>query len=81
MFLSTKDNIDAYKPVPVVNLPPMRFIGVKKNQGITGIIQGYWEPEILVALITTVGVPVKEALAEIVMKVRKGVIKMECGDK
>ena len=27
VFLFTKDNMEAYKPVPVVNLPPVSFIG------------------------------------------------------
>ena len=27
VVLFTKDNMDAYKPVPVLNIPPVRFIG------------------------------------------------------
>ena len=57
--------MDADKPVPVVNLSPVKCIGVPTNQGITVNIQGSWCPEILVAVITTVGVPVEEALDDI----------------
>ena len=56
--------MNADKPVPVVNIPPVKCIG---HQVITGNIQGSWYPEISVAVITTVGVPVEEALADIVM--------------
>ena len=73
--------MDAHKPVPVVNLPPMRFIGSPTNQVITGNIQVAWKPEILVAAITTVGVPVDNALDEIGMKSRNVVIHLECGVK
>ena len=60
--------MDADKPVPVVNLPPVKFIGITKNQGRTGNIQGDWYSEISVAGIPTVGVPVKEDLADIGIK-------------
>ena len=39
VVLFTKYNVDAYKPVPVVNMPPVRFIGGPIIQGITGSIQ------------------------------------------
>ena len=67
--------MDADKPVPVVDLPPVKFIGITTNQGITGNIQGDWYPE-LVAVITTVGVPVEEDLAYIGMKSRNVVIHL-----
>ena len=73
--------MDTDKPVPVVILPPVRFIAGPRSQGITGIIQGYWDPEISVAIITTVGIPVKEALADIVMKTRNVVIHMKYDSK
>ena len=44
VFLFTIDNMDANKPVPVVKLPPVRFIGGTISQGITSIIQGSWDP-------------------------------------
>ena len=47
----TKEKMEADKPVPVVNLPPVGFIGAPPRQGITGSIQGYWDPEILIAVI------------------------------
>ena len=78
MVLFTKYNIDTYKPVPVVNIPPMRFIGGLTRQGRTVSIHGAWEPEISVAVITTVGVPVEEALDDIGMKSINVVINMEC---
>ena len=68
--------MDADKPVPVVNLPPVKFIGINTNQGITGNIQGDWYPEISVAVITTVGIPVEEDLAYIGMKSRNVVISL-----
>ena len=50
--------MDADKPGPVVNLPPVKFIGGPTKQGITGNVQGAYYTEISVALIATVGVPV-----------------------
>ena len=70
--------MDADKPVPVVNIPSVRLISATKKQGRICSIRGAWDPEILVAVITTVGVPVEEALADIVMKAKKLVIHMEC---
>ena len=43
--LFTKENIYADKPVPVVNLPPVRFIGAPTRQGIIVSIQGDCYPE------------------------------------
>ena len=50
--------MDADRPTQVVNLPPVRFIGAPTIQRRTGSIQGAWEPERLLAVITTVGEPV-----------------------
>ena len=58
MVLFTEYEMDIYKLVPVVNLPPVRFIGSTRNQGRTGNIQGSWDPEILVAVNNTVSVRV-----------------------
>ena len=58
LVLFTKENMGVDKPVPVVNIPPMRFIGNPTRQGRTGSIQVTQDPEISVAVITMVGVPV-----------------------
>ena len=77
MVLFTKEIMDADKPVLVVNLPPLSFLGGPTQQRITGSIQGYWDPERLVTVVTTVGVLVEEALADIGMNSRKVVVRME----
>ena len=46
VVLLMKENINADKHVPVVNLPPVRFIGGHTSQGRTGSIYGCWDPEI-----------------------------------
>ena len=66
------------KPVPVVILPPVRFIGGPTSQVRTVRIQGYWDPKRSVAVITTVRITVEEALDDIEMKTRYLVIHMEC---
>ena len=76
MVLLTNNNMGADKPVPVVILPHVSFIGVPTRHGITGSIQGSWEPEISVSVITTVGI--LEALDDIGTKTRNMVIHMEC---
>ena len=78
VVLFTKDNMDVDKPVLVVILPPVRFIGGPTIQVKTGAIQVSCDPEISVAVITTVGLPVEEYLADIGMKTRNVVIHMEC---
>ena len=65
VVLSTKENMNTYKPVTVVIIPPVRFIAAPKRQGITGSIHGSWDPERPVAVINTVGIPVEEAMAYI----------------
>ena len=79
MVLFTKENMDTDKPVPVVILPPVMFIGIPTSQLRTGSIQGSWEPEIPVAVITTVGMPVEDDFDYIGIKNRNVVIHMECG--
>ena len=69
------------KPDPVVNLPPMKFIGIPTNQGRTGNIQGACYSVISVSVITTVGVPVEGDLSHIVMKSINVVIHLEFGGK
>ena len=78
MVLFKKDHIDSDIPGPVVILPPVRFIGAPRRQGRTGIIQGSWDPEISLSVITTVWIPVEEALVDIGMKTKNLVIHMEC---
>ena len=58
VVLFTKENMDVDKPVIVLNLPPVKFKGIPSKQGRTGNIQGAWDPDILVSVITNVGVPV-----------------------
>ena len=79
MFLFTKENMDADKPVPVVNLPPVRFIDGITSQGVKLSIQGAWDPEISVDMITVVCVPVEEDIYDILMKIINVVICMDPG--
>ena len=79
VVLFTKENMNADKPFLVVNIPPVRFIGGPISQGIIDRIQVSWYPKIFVAVITTVGVTVEEALDDIVIKAIKVAINMECG--
>ena len=69
--------MDADKPIPVLNLPPVSFIVVITSHGISGSIQVAWDPERSLYVINKVGVPVEEALADIVMKVGNVVIHMD----
>ena len=52
--------MDADKPVPVVYLPRVRFIGGPSNQGRTVNIQGACYPDISVAVVKSMGVHVEE---------------------
>ena len=58
VFLFTRENMDSDKPVLMVNLPHVNFIGGTTNKVRTVNIKGSWDPEILVGVVTTVGVPV-----------------------
>ena len=77
MVLFKKDNMDADKPVPVLNITLVRFIGFPQNQVITGNIQGVWDPDISVAAVTAVGVPMYEALLDIEINNRRVLIHLE----
>ena len=57
-ILFTKYNMEADKPVPVVNITPVRFIGGPSKKLLTVNIQGAWDPDRSVAAVTPVGVPV-----------------------
>ena len=76
VVLFTKENMNVDKPFPVVNLPPVRFIGGPSKQGITVNIQGVWEPDISVVVVTSVGVPVEEVLSDIGMNSKRAVIHL-----
>ena len=76
MVLFTKESMYADKPVPMVNILPLRFIDGPINQGIKGNIQGAWYQEILVDVITMICVPVEEALVDIRMNSIKVVIQI-----
>ena len=78
VVLFTKESMDADELVPVVYLPTVRFIGGTTSQGRTGNIQGDWDPEILLLVIATVGVPWEKAFADIGMTYINIVIHMEC---
>ena len=56
----------------------MSFIGGTSNKGRTGNIQGEWNQDRLVSVVTAVGVPVEEALSDIVMNARREVTHLEC---
>ena len=81
VVLFTKYNMGAYKTVPVVNIPPVRFIGGPTKQVRSGNIQVSYDPEILVAMITTLSVPVEESLSGTGMRSIKVLIYMVCGVK
>ena len=68
----------ADKPVPVVNLQPVRFIGNQSNQGRTGKINGEWDPDRSVVVVTSAGVPVEEEFLYIGINARISVINLEC---
>ena len=73
----TKEIVDEDKPVPMENIPLVRFIRSTTNQIRIVNIQGAWDPERSVAVIATMGITVEEALANIVMTYRNMVINME----
>ena len=53
-------------------------MGGTTKQGITGKIQGAWDPDRSVSAITAIGVPVEEALPYIEINVSRAVIHLEC---
>ena len=62
----------------VSNMPTLRFLGETTKQVSSGKIHGDWYPEILVKVVTYVGVPVEVALAYIGMNSRENMVHMEC---
>ena len=63
---STKYSMNAETPIPVGNIPPLNFLGGPKNHGNSGNTNTSWEPEILVAVVTEVGVPVEKYLVYVI---------------
>ena len=78
MVIFTKDDMDTDKPIPVVIIPPMRFIGNPTSKARTRSIHGSWDLEISVSMIQTIGIPVEEALDDIGMKIINVVIHLDC---
>ena len=60
------------------NILSLRFLVGPTKQGIIGRIQGARYPEILVAVVTALGVPVEEALSGIIMNSMILVDHLEC---
>ena len=78
VVLFTKGKMEADKPITVVNLPPVRFIGAPIKLGRTVNIKGERYPDISVTVVTAIGVPVEEALSDIGMNYRRSVIHLYC---
>ena len=78
--LLSKETLYTDKPILVVNLQPLKFVGGTVNQGRTGKIKGYWDPDISVAVVIVVGVRVADFLYGIIMNARIAVIclKFNC---
>ena len=76
VFLFTKDNMDADKPVSVVNCPPVRFIGGPSKKERTVNIKGVWYQDISGAVVPAVDVPMEEALLEIGMNFKRAVMNL-----
>ena len=82
VVIFTKENTDTYKPVPVVNIPSVRFIGGPSKQGSIENVQGYWDLDRSAEVITAVDVPVDWVLSDIGMNSRRAVVRLECdGDE
>ena len=58
VVLFTKESLDVEKPILVVNTVPLNFAGCPSNQGRRVNIQGAWDIDISVAVVTSVDVPV-----------------------
>ena len=56
LVIFTNGGLDEGKPIPVINTPPLRFLGGTKNHIRTGNIHGSWDPEIPVSVVMAVGV-------------------------
>ena len=61
-------------------LTTVRFISVPSKQGRKGNIQGAWDPDRSMAVITAMGVLVEEVFSDIGMNSRRSVINLECDD-
>ena len=69
--------MDIEKPITVVNIPSLGFVGDPKNQGRTCIMNVFWEPQLMVVVVIIVGIPVEEALVDIFMNSRNLVVNLE----
>ena len=76
VVLLKKDNMDADKTFPVVNLAPLRFIDGPSKQVITGNIQGAWDPDRSVAVVKDVIIPMEESFSDIGMNSKRTVIRL-----
>ena len=65
MVLFKNVSVDTDILITVGKSPPFKSVGVKKIMDRTGKIQGDWDPEREVAVVTTVNIPVEEALEDI----------------
>ena len=76
VVLFTKENMGSDKPVTVVNIPNVRFIGGPSKQGRTGKNKGTWNPDRSVAVVSVMYVLVGEALLGFGMNSRRSVIHL-----
>ena len=51
VVIFTRDSMDTDKPISVVNIPPLGFVGGPTNNLIRGNMQVYWDPEIPVSAV------------------------------
>ena len=65
VVLFTKYILDAYRPILVGNIPPLKFVGGPTKQVRSVNIQGSWDLDTSIAVVTAAGVPLEEALSDI----------------
>ena len=51
--------MDSYKPIIVLEILPLRFVGGHTNHLIKGNIQGEWDPKISISVVPVRYVPVE----------------------
>ena len=61
----------------VLNIPLLIFVGYPTNRVITGNMSGDWDPELLVAMFTAVGLPLEEALADVGTNSRRVMFRLD----
>ena len=77
MLLFTKDSMDTEIPMIVRNIPPLSFLGTTTKKVITGNMKVAWDPEILVEVVTEVGVTSVESLSDIGINAINEVVGLE----